>query len=74
MYSQRSGRSKLTEVQHSEESGAKPRQHTFGLGVLRIREDLVDHEPGVGVFFELQVESVKKALHEPRAGESDVPG
>jgi hypothetical protein len=51
----------LARVQHSLGSGAKQRQRTFGLGVLRIREDLVDHEPGIGVFFELKLESVKSS-------------
>lgn len=48
-------------MQHSIGSGAKPRLHTFGLRVLRIREDLVDHEPRIGVFFELQLKSVKSS-------------
>jgi hypothetical protein len=74
MYSQRSKGTKLAEVQHSVESGAKPRQRTFGLRVLRIREDLVDHKPGIGVFFELQLGSVKKALYEPGIEELHEPG
>ena len=32
--------------------------HTLGLGMLRFLEDLVDEEPGVGIFLELEGEEV----------------
>lgn len=60
MHSQIFKGTKLARVQHNVETGAKLRQRTFGLRILRIREDLVDHKPSIGVFFELQIRLVKK--------------